>query len=81
MTEGIAQVAGGSFKYREPPDIRGTGYVVESMEAALWAFHKSRDFRQGALLAANLGDDADTTAAIVGNQQKWDTLRPERSGT
>ena len=62
----IAEVAGGSFKHREPPEIRGTGYVVESMEAALWAFHKSRDFRHGALLAANLGEDADTTAAIYG---------------
>ena len=62
----IAEVAGGSFKRREPPHIRGTGYVVESMEAALWAFHKSQDFRHGALLAANLGDDADTTAAIYG---------------
>ena len=62
----VAEVANGSFKHREPPVIRGTGYVVESMEAALWAFHKSQDFRQGALEAANLGDDADTTAAIFG---------------
>ena len=62
----IAEVAGGSFKHREPPDIRGTGYVVASMEAALWAFDRSRDFRDGALLAANLGEDADTTAAIYG---------------
>ena len=36
------------------------------MEAALWAFHNSQDFCEGALLAANLGDDADTTAAIYG---------------
>ena len=62
----IARIAGGSFKHREPPDIRGTGYVVQSLEAALWAFHKSVDYRHGALLAANLGDDADTTAAIYG---------------
>ena len=62
----IAEVAGGSFTRREPPAIRGTGYVVQSMEAALWAFHKSRDYRHGALLAANLGEDADTTAAIYG---------------
>ena len=46
--------------------ICGTGYVVQSLEAALWAFHNSQDFRGGALLAANLGDDADTTAAICG---------------
>ena len=62
----VAEVADGSFKHRNPPAIRGTGYVVDSLEAALWAFHKSRDFLDGALLAANLGDDADTTTAIYG---------------
>ncbi len=66
LTAKVAEVADGSFRHREPPVIRGTGYVVESMEAALWAFHKSGDFREGVLLAANLGDDADTTAAIYG---------------
>jgi hypothetical protein len=40
------------------PD-RWQGYVVRSLEAALWAFHTSSSFREGALLAANLGDDAD----------------------
>lgn len=62
----IAEIAGGSFKTRQPPEIRGTGYVVRSLEAALWAFFHGRDFREGCLLAANLGDDADTTAAIYG---------------
>jgi len=62
----IDVIAGGSFKRKVPPDIRGTGYVVESLEAALWAFHKSKDFRDGALLAVNLGDDADTTGAVYG---------------
>ncbi len=66
LAERIAEVADGAFKHREPPEIQGTGYVVQSLEAALWAFHKSQDFREGALLAANLGDDADTTAAIYG---------------
>jgi ADP-ribosyl-[dinitrogen reductase] hydrolase len=40
--------------------------VVDSLEAALWAFHHSRNFREGALLAVNLGDDADTTGAVYG---------------
>lgn len=62
----IDEVARGSFKRREPPAIRGTGYVVQSLEAALWAFHKARDFRDGALLAVNLGNDADTTGAVYG---------------
>ena len=62
----IARIADGSFKHRNPPDIKGTGYVVEALEAALWAFHNSGSFREGALLAVNLGDDADTTGAIYG---------------
>ena len=62
----IHAVASGSFRRREPPAIRGTGYVVESLEAALWAFAKSTTFEDGALLAVNLGDDADTTGAIYG---------------
>lgn len=41
-------------------------YVVRSFEAALWAFYQAKDFRSGALLAANLGDDADTTGAVYG---------------
>lgn len=62
----IAAIAEGSFKHRQPPDILGGFYVVETLEAALWAFHHSEGFGEGALLAANLGHDADTTAAIYG---------------
>ena len=39
---------------------------MESLEAALWAFHRTETFREGALAAVNLGDDADTTGAIYG---------------
>lgn len=66
LAPNIAEVASGSFKRREPPEIKGSGYVVRSLEAALWAFAKSDSFRQGALLAVNLGDDADTTGAVYG---------------
>lgn len=62
----IDEVAAGSFRHREPPVIVGSGYVVRSLEAALWAFHKGDSFAEACLLAANLGDDADTTAAICG---------------
>lgn len=62
----IAAVASGSFKRKNPPEIRGAGRVTESLEAALWAFYRSSDFEKGCLLAANLGDDADTTAAVFG---------------
>ncbi len=62
----IAAIADGSFARRSPPDIVGSGYVVRSLEAALWAFHHSDSFEEGCLLAVNLGDDADTTAAVYG---------------
>ena len=62
----IDEVAAGLFKTRQPPAIRGTGYVVNSMEAALWAFWHTDSFAPGALAAVNLGDDADTTGAIYG---------------
>lgn len=62
----IDEVAAGSFQRKEPPQIIGSGYVVKSLEAALWAFNRSATFAEGCLLAVNLGDDADTTAAIYG---------------
>ncbi len=62
----VDAVARGSFKRRQPPQICGSGYVVASLEAALWAFFHSRSFREGCLLAVNLGDDADTTGAVYG---------------
>jgi ADP-ribosylglycohydrolase len=62
----IHDIAAGSFLRRDPPEIRGTGYVVASLEAALWAFARSTSFEAGALLAVNLGDDADTTGAVYG---------------
>ncbi len=62
----IADIASGSFKHRNPPEIQGSGYVVKSLEAALWAFSHSQSFKEGCLLAINLGDDADTTGAVYG---------------
>jgi len=66
LVPNIEEVARGSYKLKEPPQIKGSGYVVKSMEAALWAFYKTESFRDGALLAVNLGNDADTTGAIYG---------------
>jgi ADP-ribosyl-[dinitrogen reductase] hydrolase len=62
----IDAIAMGSFKDKGPPEIKGSGYVVQSLEAALWAFHRSHTFEEGCLQAVNLGDDADTTGAVYG---------------
>jgi len=62
----IEEVAAGSFRSKSPPEIIGSGYVVQSLEAALWAFHDASDFREAVLRAVNLGYDTDTTGAVCG---------------
>jgi len=66
LVDKIDEIAAGSFKHRQPPEIKGTTYVVKSLEAALWAFYHSNSFQEGCLLAVNLGNDADTTGAVYG---------------
>jgi len=66
MTKEIQTIANGSFKTKKPPEIKGTGYVVDCLEAALWAFYTSDSFEEGVLKAVNLGNDADTTGAVYG---------------
>jgi len=66
MADQIESIASGSYKDKLPPEIRGTAYVVESLEAAIWAFYHAPSFREGMLLAVNLGNDADTTGAVYG---------------
>jgi len=62
----ILEVAQGSFRHRQPPEIKGLGWVVKSLEASLWAFHDAESFSDALLKAVNLGDDADTTGSICG---------------
>lgn len=62
----VEAIARGSWRTKRPPSIRGTGYCIDALEAALWAVGGADDFRDAILRAANLGDDADTTAAIAG---------------
>lgn len=59
-------IARGDYLTKSVTDIKGSGYVVESLEAALWCFMSTDNFRDCILAAANLGDDADTTAAVAG---------------
>jgi ADP-ribosyl-[dinitrogen reductase] hydrolase len=62
----IDQIASGSFKRKKSSQIESSGYVVHTLEAALWAFHRSSSFEEGCRLAVNLGGDADTTGAVYG---------------
>ena len=66
LTPAIRSLAAGDWRRKTRAEIQGTGYVVAALEAALWCFHYGEDYRETVLLATNLGDDADTTAAIAG---------------
>ncbi|NDP63452.1 ADP-ribosylglycohydrolase family protein [Polaromonas sp.] len=66
LSPGLKSVASGRYKTKTMDQIRGSGYVVQSLEAAFWCFERTDNFKDCVLLAANLGDDADTTAAVVG---------------
>jgi ADP-ribosyl-[dinitrogen reductase] hydrolase len=64
--EKVQEIARGDYRAKPEGAIAGSGYVVRSLEAALWCFWQTGDFREAVLRAANLGDDADTTAAVCG---------------
>jgi len=66
MSPSIQEIAKGGYFTKGRVDIQGTGYVVKSLEAALWSFWNSESFEEAILIAANLGEDADTTAAVCG---------------
>ena len=69
LCDEIKTIAEGSYKKKGGYNdgIRGKGYIVDALEAALWAFWSDEnDFEKGVLAAVNLGDDTDTTAAIYG---------------
>ena len=65
-TAKVSLIASGSWKNKDYSELRGSGYVIQSLEAAIWCFYHSKNFKDAILLSANLGDDADTTAAICG---------------
>ena len=62
----LLAIAKGEYFTKMESDIKGSGYVVESLEAAIWCFYHTNSFEEAVLRAVNLGDDADTTAAICG---------------
>src|SRR5687767_4689117 len=62
----LMMVARGDYRQKDEKSLRPSGYVVDCLEAALWCFRKTRSFERAVLRAANLGGDADTTAAVCG---------------
>lgn len=65
-SEKVAAIHARDYAGKAESEIVGSGYSVHSLEAALWCFLHTDSFEAAILRAANLGDDADTTAAICG---------------
>ncbi|VAW70164.1 ADP-ribosylglycohydrolase family protein [hydrothermal vent metagenome] len=66
LTVKIDDIRKGSYTSKSINEINGDSYVVNSLEAALWCFYTTSNYKDAVLKAANLGNDADTTAAICG---------------
>ena len=66
LTARIDAIARGVYKHKKASDLPATGYVVDTLEAAMWSFYQTSNFEEGALLAVRLGNDTDTTAAVFG---------------
>lgn len=64
--EAVAEIAAGSWRGKRRDEISSSGYVVHTLEAALWAIDGARSFEDALIAAVNLGGDADTVGAVTG---------------
>ena len=66
LTTRLRGIADGKYKSKEVTEISSSGYVVASLEAALYCFWKTSSFEECVLKAVNLGEDADSVGALCG---------------
>lgn len=62
----ILHVKNREYEEKDRDHIKSDGYVVSTLEAAMWSVWKTDNFKDALLLAVNLGDDADTVGAVAG---------------
>ena len=65
-TEPVQRLQQGSWRHKQYAELTGSGFVIDCLEAALWCFWHTDNYADCVLAAANLGNDADTTAAVAG---------------
>jgi ADP-ribosylglycohydrolase len=79
--ETFSRILSGEISNIHINDIQSTGYVVHTLEAAIWCLLKTDDYPSAVISAANLGDDTDTTAAVTGGiaglLYGWETIPAE----
>lgn len=56
----------GEFKITPEEDIKSSGYVVDTLEAAVWCLINTNSYEEAVLKAVNLGEDTDTVGAVTG---------------
>ena len=61
----VSEVAAGSFKEKSPPEICAKGYVVRTLEAALWAFYHTDSFKDGCLKVGELRKEWQTGLVVL----------------
>jgi len=61
-----SRIKSNDFKDLKEPEIRSSGYVVDTLEAALWCLLNTNNYKDCVLKAVNLGEDTDTVAAVAG---------------
>lgn len=66
LTPNTLAINGGDWRQKNRDEVRSSAYVVDTLDAALWAVGRASTFRETVLLAANLGEDASGTAAAAG---------------
>ena len=65
-SDGLLDIIMGTYKNKTEDQIKSTGYVLHTLEAALWCFYTTETFEDGLIKAVNLGYDSDTTGAVYG---------------
>ena len=66
LDERLKPIIQGAYKSKTETEIKTTGYCLDTIEAAVWAFQKTNSFEDGLILVVNMGDDADTVGAVYG---------------
>lgn len=66
VADKISHVRNRDYEEKVRDEIKSDGYVVSTLEAAMWSVWKTDNFKDALLLAVNLGDDADTVGAVAG---------------
>lgn len=62
----FGRLMSGDFRNVPASEIKASGYVIHTLEAALWCLHQADGFNDAVLRAVNLGEDTDTTGCVVG---------------